>query len=96
MLFITCFGCFDVCVHVVGDVQVKESRNDTRIAKRSKKEQESAMFKNMPRHDSFMLQHVQISEANTKTREEHAAACHEDAEKGKLAHATACPIHAAA
>ena len=54
------------------------------------------MFKSMP-------QHVQISEANTKTREEHAAACpihaaacHEDAEKGKLAHAAACPIHAAA
>ena len=61
------------------------------------------MFKNMSRHDSFMPQHVQISEANTKTREEHAAACpihaaacHEDAEKGKLAHAAACPIHAAA
>ena len=92
-----------MCVHVVGDVQVKESRNDPRIAKKSKKEQESAMFKNMPRHDFFMPQHVQISEANTKTREEHAAACpihaaacHEDAEKGKLAHAAACPIHAAA
>ena len=28
------------------------------------------MFKNMPRHDSFMPQHVQISEANTKTRSE--------------------------
>ena len=38
-----------MCVHVVGDVRVKESRNDPRIAKRSKKEQESAMFKNMPR-----------------------------------------------
>ena len=61
VLFITCFGRFDVCVHVVGDVQVKESRNDPRIAKRSKKEQESAMFKSMSRHDSFMPQHVQIS-----------------------------------
>ena len=39
------------------------------------------MFKNMPRHDFFMPQHVQISEANTKTQEEHAAAY---------------PIHAAA
>ena len=69
-----CFGRFDVFVHVVGDVRVKESINDPRIAKRSKKEQELAMFKNMPRHGSFMPQHVQISEANRKTREEHAAA----------------------
>ena len=66
-------------------------------------EQESAMFKSMPWHDSFMPQHVQISEANTKTREEHAAACpihaapcQEDSKKGKLTHAAACPIHAAA
>ena len=77
-----------MCVHVVGDVRVKELRNDLRIAKRSKKEQESAMFKSMPRHDSFMPQHVQILESNIKTREGHAVAwpihapaCHADSEK---------------
>ena len=54
------------------------------------------MFKSMPRHDSFMPQHVQISESNTKTREWHAAAwpihaaaCHADSENESLGHAAA-------
>ena len=58
------------------------------MIKDSKKEQESAMFKSMPRHDSFVPQHVQISESNIKIREGHAAAwpihaaaCHVDSEK---------------
>ena len=61
------------------------------------------MFKSMLRHDSFMPQHVQISESNIKTREGHAvawpihaAAGHADSEKESLGHAAACPIHAVA
>ena len=91
------FWCVFSCCRWCSSKMIKER------AKKSIKEQKgekSAMFKSMPRHDSFMPQHVQISESNIKTREAacllHAAAGHADSEKESLGHAAACPIHAAA
>ena len=88
---------------------IKERANESI---KEQKGEESAMFKSMPRHESFMPQHVQISKSNIKTREGHAtawplhaAACHADLEKESIGHAaacqsighaTACLIHAAA
>ena len=61
-----------MCFDLVGDVQVKGSKNKQRVAKRSQKQQNWAKYKSMPQHGFAILQHELIQ---SKTRGWHAAAC---------------------
>ena len=68
-MFITCFGHFNVCFYLVGDVQVKRSKNKQRVAKRSQRKQNWVSHESMPQHGFAMLQHELIQ---SKTRGWHA------------------------
>ena len=64
-IVITCFRHFNVCFYLIGDGQVKRSKNKQRVAKRSQKKQDWENHESMPRHGFAMPQHEMIQ---SKTR----------------------------
>ena len=88
-MFITCFGHFDVCFYLVGDVQVERSKNEQKVAKRSQKKQDWANHESMPQHGFAMPQHEVLQ---SKTQGWHAVACQGGSKTGFSRHAAACQI----
>ena len=85
-----------MCFHLVGDVQVKRSKNKQRVAKMSQRKQNWASHESIPRHGFAMPQHELIQ---SKTQGWHAAACpihdaacHGGSKTRFSIHAAACQI----
>ena len=83
--------------YLVGDAQVKGSKNEQSVAK---KRQKWAKQESMPRHGSVMPQH-EAPQLKTQGRHAaaypiHAAACQGGVKMRISIHAAACPNHVAA